>query len=175
MMSGLQARVQMLLETCPDPASAVTVLNRNLAERGVAGRFITFFYGLLQPETGRFEYSNAGHNYPLILRNDGTIETLEGNGLVMGIFPGEKYSCLEAYLNPGDTLAMYSDGVTEATNHKDVEFGERGLGKFLLHHRQHSCAEMVNALAEQVRSWCGSSSFADDFTVLLVRRQPAPN
>jgi sigma-B regulation protein RsbU (phosphoserine phosphatase) len=174
MMSGLQARVQMLLETSPDPAKAVTVLNRNLAERGVVGRFITLFYGLLDPTTGSLQYSNAGHNPPLILRADGTIEMLEGGGLVMGLFATEKYELFESCLNPGDLLALYSDGVTEATNRHDTEFGEHGLGKFLLQQKHHSCEDMVNALADQVRTWCGSTSFADDFTVVLVRRQPQP-
>jgi serine phosphatase RsbU (regulator of sigma subunit) len=175
MMSSLQARVQMLLETSPNPAEAVTVLNRNLAERGVIGRFITLFYGTLDPNTGLLQYSNAGHNPPLVLRANGSVETLNGNGLVMGLFTTEKYDLFEASLHPGDTLALYSDGVTEATNHRDVEFGEHGLGKFLLQHKNHSCEDMVTALADQVRTWCGATSFADDFTVLLVRRQPSRN
>ncbi|MBV8897592.1 MAG: PP2C family protein-serine/threonine phosphatase, partial [Acidobacteriaceae bacterium] len=171
MMSSLQARVHMLLETSPDPARAVGVLNRSQVERGVAGRFITFFYGVLNPHTGLLQYSNAGHNYPLLVRSNGTIETLEGNGLVMGILAGERYNLLECYLDPGDTLALYSDGVTEASNPDDMEFGEHGLGKFLLQHKHESCGEMVHALADHVRTWCGSTSFADDFTVVLVRRQ----
>jgi serine phosphatase RsbU (regulator of sigma subunit) len=175
MMSSLQARVQMLLETGPDPARAVTVLNRNLAEHGVMGRFITFFYGLLDPKTGLLQYSNAGHNYPLVLRANGVVEPLKGNGLVMGIFPTEKYQLLETSLHPGDMLALYSDGVTEATNEEYGEFGEPGLGDFLLQHKHQSCEDMVNTLADEVRTWCGSTSFADDFTVLLVRRHPVPN
>lgn len=175
MMSSLQARVHMLLETSPDPARAVTILNRHQVERGVAGRFTTLFYGVLSPQTGLLQYSNAGHNYPLLIRSDGTIETLEGNGLVLGIIPSEKYDLVECYLHPGDTLALYSDGVTEAANHRDIEFGERGLGNFLIQHKHQSCGEMVNVLADHVRTWCGSTSFADDFTVVLVRRQPSNN
>ncbi len=173
MMSSLQARVQMLVETGPDPARAVTVLNRTLAEHGVAGRFITLFYGLLDPKTGLLQYSNAGHNYPLVLRSNGAVESLQGNGLVMGIFPNEKYDLLETRLQPGDTLAMYSDGVTEADSEEHGEFGERGLGDFLLQHREQSCGDMVNSLAEEVRTWCGTTSFADDFTVLFLRRENA--
>jgi serine phosphatase RsbU (regulator of sigma subunit) len=169
-MSNLQARVQMLRETAPDPAKAVTILNRNLAEHGVVGRFVTLFYGVLDPATGCLHYSNAGHNYPLMLRANGEIEVLKGNGLVMGLFPNEKYDLLETCLRPGDLLALYSDGVTEATSDKDAEFGEHGLGDFLVQHPTQSCGDMVNALAEKVRNWCGATSFADDFTVMLVRR-----
>lgn len=170
MMSNLQARVQMLVEARPDPARAVTVLNHNLAEHNVLGRFITFWYGLLDPVTGCVEYANAGHNPPVILRANGEIETLGEGGMVMGIFAKERYDMAETCLHPGDTLALYSDGVTEAMDTNDREFGEHGLGDFLLRNRNQPCADMVNELADEVRTWCGANSFADDFTVLLVRR-----
>lgn len=170
LMSSLQARVQMLVETAADPASAVTTLNRNLAERCPLGKFITFFYGVLDNTTGRLQYANAGHNYPLILRANGGIEQLTGSGIVMGIFPAVQYELQEAHLEPGDTLALFSDGVTEAATASGEEFGERGLAGFLENHKLVPCATVVERLAAHVRSWCGISSFADDFTVLLVRR-----
>ncbi len=170
LMSSLQARVQMLLETSPDPADAVTILNRNLAQRCPLGKFITFFYGLLDPMTGVLRYSNAGHNYPLVLRSEGAIEQLPGSGMIMGVFPSVQYESGEIRLNPGDTLALYSDGVTEACAPGGDEFGERGLGQFLTAHKSESCADLVRILAEQVRGWCGSPSFADDFTIMLLRR-----
>ncbi|MBV9611846.1 MAG: SpoIIE family protein phosphatase, partial [Acidobacteriaceae bacterium] len=73
-------------------------------------------------------------------------------------------------LEAGDLLALYSDGVTEACSVTGEEFGERGLATFLSEHRSRPCAEIVNTLADHVRSWCGNSSFADDFTIVLVRR-----
>ncbi len=170
LMSSLQARVQMLRETMPDPATAVTILNRSLAERALPGKFITFFYGLLDPNSGVLHYSNAGHNYPLLLRGSGEIEELSQGGIVMGVFGNQKYQCFETRLEPGDTLALYSDGVTEAACEGN-EFGENGLGKFLRTHNRMACGEIVTALADEVHRWCGSSSFADDFTVLLVRRR----
>ena len=170
LMSSLQARVQMLVETSPDPATAVTILNRNLAERALLGRFITFFYGLLDTGTGILQYSNAGHNPPLLLRRDGKVDELAGSGMVMGVFPSNKYQHREITLERGDLLALYSDGVTEACNARGEEFGENGLGKFLAEHRAKPCAETVNILVEHVRDWCGNTSFADDFTVVLIRR-----
>lgn len=170
LMSSLQARVHMLLETGPDPASAVEILNRNLAERCPLGKFITFFFGLLDPMTGVLRYSNAGHNYPLLIRANGIVEQLPGSGMVMGIFPSVKYELSEIRVEPGDTLALYSDGVTEASTPDGEEFGERGLAEFLAAKKSQSCGELVRTLAEHVRSWCGSSSFADDFTIVLLRR-----
>jgi serine phosphatase RsbU (regulator of sigma subunit)/pSer/pThr/pTyr-binding forkhead associated (FHA) protein len=171
LMSSLQARVQMLVETAPDPATAVTTLNRNLAEHCPIGKFITFFYALLDPASGTLRYSNAGHNYPLVLRADGRVEPLDNSGLVMGIFPGVKYESSETTLDHGEMLALFSDGVTEACNADGQELGESGLGEFLLARKSEPCSEIVKALADHVRTWCGNSLLADDFTIMLVRRQ----
>jgi sigma-B regulation protein RsbU (phosphoserine phosphatase) len=173
MMSSLQARVQMLIETQPDPASAVGVLNRNIAARCPLGRFITFFYGLLDPATGLLSYSNAGHNYPLVIRADGSVERLSGGGIIMGLLPTAPYELKHIQLNPGDLLALYSDGVTEAANDRDHEFGEHGLIDFLLAHRSAPCAEIANGLVQHVRNWSAAPSFADDFTIVLARRHGA--
>ena len=170
LMSSLQARVQMLMETAPDPASAVTTLNNNLAARCPLGKFITFFYGLLDPMNGKLLYSNAGHNYPVLLRADGRVEQLTGSGMVMGIFAGTRYELCETELGHGDLLALYSDGVTEALSATGEEFGEKGLANFLDAHKSESCSDVVKRLADGVREWCGNSSFADDFTIVLVRR-----
>jgi len=171
LMSSLQARVQMLIETGPDPAFAVTTLNRNLAERALLGKFITFFYGLLDPVSGRLQYCNAGHNPPLLVRAAGEIEEVSGSGLVMGLLPSSSYDLHEIVLQPGDLLALFSDGVTEATNAGGEEFGDRELAKFLLDHRRQSCADMIRSLVDKVRTWSGTVAFSDDFTIVLVRRE----
>jgi serine phosphatase RsbU (regulator of sigma subunit)/pSer/pThr/pTyr-binding forkhead associated (FHA) protein len=170
LMSSLQARVQMLRETNPEPGVAVTTLNRSLAERCPLGKFITFFYALLDPRTGTLRYSNAGHNYPLLLRAGGKVEQLAGSGMVMGLFPSVYYEVRETKLEPGDLLALYSDGVTEATTARGAEFGEEGLARFLSEQKSESCSQIVSSLADHVRRWRGSSSFTDDFTIVLVRR-----
>jgi sigma-B regulation protein RsbU (phosphoserine phosphatase) len=172
LMSSLQAKVHMLRETNPSPVKAVGTLNRSLTERCPLGKFITFFYALLDPASGVLEYSNAGHNYPLILRTDGSVETLTGNGLVMGLFAAVHYEVKKTKLAPGDMLVLYSDGVTEAADRADVEFGEKGLAEFLAARKSIRCEDIVNQLVEYMRKWRGASSFADDFTIVLVRRTP---
>jgi serine phosphatase RsbU (regulator of sigma subunit)/pSer/pThr/pTyr-binding forkhead associated (FHA) protein len=171
LMSSLQARVQMLRETVSEPDQAVATLNRNISERCPPGKFITFFFGLLNGENGTLRYSNAGHNYPIVMRNNGTVEQLQGNGLVMGMFPVVRYELRETRLERGELLALYSDGVSEATEASDdSEFGEEGLSAFLRAHQSESCKDIVHGLVEHVRAWHGSNSFADDFTLLLVKR-----
>jgi serine phosphatase RsbU (regulator of sigma subunit) len=170
LMSSLQARVQMLRETTPEPDVAVATLNRSIAERCPVGKFITFFFGLLNCDDGTLTYSNAGHNYPVVLRNNGTVEQLKGNGLVLGLFPSVRYELKQARIERGELMALYSDGVTEANSPDGEEFGEEGLSDFLRAHQSLPCDEIVKGLVEEVRSWHGSSSFADDFTLLLVKR-----
>jgi sigma-B regulation protein RsbU (phosphoserine phosphatase) len=170
LMSSLEARVQMLVETGPDPASALRNLNRSFAARCPLGRFITFFYGLLDGATGMLSYSNAGHNYPLLLRANGNVEQLSQSGMVLGIFPSTQYELRETKLERGDTLALFSDGVTEACTVEGAEFGEAGLAEFLKARRSQTCSAMVDALVSHVRGWSGGSAFADDFTVVLLRR-----
>ncbi|MBV8708745.1 MAG: SpoIIE family protein phosphatase [Acidobacteriaceae bacterium] len=170
MMSSLQARIQMLTETQPDPATAVTLLNRNLAGRFPLGKFITFFFGLLHTESGVLLYSNAGHNYPLILRADGRVEQLPGSDLILGIDPSVQYQLREISLGSGDLLALYSDGVTEARNSAGEEFGEHGLASFLTKWKEEPCQNIIHSLAKHVRLWCENAAFHDDFTIVLVKR-----
>jgi phosphoserine phosphatase RsbU/P len=170
MMSSLQARVQMLLETNPDPAPALKTLNRNLAERCPLGRFITLFYGLLNPSTGALTYANAGHNHPVLIRRNGQIEYLTAEGMIMGLLPSVTYQSKETSLETGDLLALYSDGVTEARSAAGEEFGEERLAEFLLQRRAQPCLDTVRALLEYVRAWHSDATLTDDFTVVLLRR-----
>ncbi len=171
MMSSLQVRVEMLFETEPDAASALTILNRNIARRCPLGRFVTAFYGVLNPHTGELHYANAGHNYPVILRAGGQIEVLRGAGLVMGLFANVSYQPHCVHLQTGDLLALYSDGVTEASSLTGSQFGEQGLTNFLAASASDSSEQILTKLVNHVRSWSGASVFADDFTVVLVRRK----
>lgn len=170
MMSSLQARVHMLLETSPEPAQAVTILNRSVSERCPLGNFITFFYAILDCATGKVSYSNAGHNYPILIRADGQVEQLRRGNLILGIDPSVEYELNETFIAPGDLLALYSDGVTEARRSNGEEFGEQGLTDFLSARRAEACPELVKALVQHVREWSGEPSFHDDFTVVLARR-----
>jgi sigma-B regulation protein RsbU (phosphoserine phosphatase) len=160
----------MLRETMPDPGTAVRTLNRSLTERCPLGKFITFFYALLDPSTGALQYSNAGHNYPLVLRTSGEVEWLKGNGLVLGLFAPIEYEVRQTILAPGELLALYSDGVTEASTDDGKEFGEEGLADFLVARKAIPCEEIVNQLVDHMRKWRGNTTFADDFTIVLVRR-----
>ena len=170
MMSSLQARVQMLVEARPDCAGALTALNRNLAPRFPIGRFITAFYALLDGDTGALQYANAGHNYPLVLRQTGDVEWVREGALVLGLCDGIQYENHRLTLNPGDLLVLYSDGVTEALSPQGEQLGEKRLADFLAENCADNCSRLTEKLVSYVRGWCGSPALADDFTIVLVRR-----
>lgn len=171
LMSSLQARVQMLRATSPDPSTAVCLLNRSFSERCPPGRFITFFYALLNPANGSLQYSIAGHNYPILLRANGKVEKLSGGGTVLGLFPEARFELKQTKLEPGDMLALYSDGVTEAISAgTGEELGEDRLADFLRAHCSQRSAQLVTSLTDYVRRWNGGNAFTDDFTLLLVKR-----
>ena len=113
MMSSLHARVHLLAESGPEPAPTLATLNRTLCAHCPPGKFITFFYAVVDPASGKIRYANAGHNQPLLIRADGTSYCLPGSCRVLGITSDSDYEARDAELHAGDTLAIFSDGVTE--------------------------------------------------------------
>jgi phosphoserine phosphatase RsbU/P len=173
MMSKLQAHMQVFAEEAEDPAIIVKRLNRNISAKCPNNRFITFFLGVLDPETGEFRYCNAGHNPPLLVRHDRSVEMLEGGGIILGIVPDAEYETQTVQLDRGDLIALYSDGVTESMPFEsEEEFGEEKLGKVLKANvGQHAKVVMDHVLAA-ITEWTAGAGFADDVTLVIARRQP---
>lgn len=171
MMSNMQAHMQVFTETAQEPAELVKRLNRSVAARCPGNRFITFFIGLLDPATGEMSYCNAGHNPPLLIRKNGTVEQLEGGGMILGIFSGAEYTDHRVTLDEGDLLALFSDGVTEACQpDREDEFGEERLAALLAANMMLPSKEVIAKVMETLSQWNGGMSFADDVTVVIVRR-----
>lgn len=170
LMTSLQARVRVLAEEPPDVAEMMTRLNRATAANLPSNRFISFFFSVLDPRTGELVYANAGHFPPLIARSDGSIERLEGGGLLLGILPSVNYEAYRAFLHPGEVLLLYSDGVTEATNPAGEEFEEERLEQTLLKNREKSPQDIVAAINEAVEAFAAGAPVADDLTLVVVKR-----
>ena len=102
-------------------------LNAHLASDNPTGTFVTLVYAILEPETGRLTYANAGHNPPALVRRDGPVETLVTTGLPVGLLPGATYRTEEGALGPDDALVVYSDGVTEAFGPGEALYGDERL------------------------------------------------
>ena len=170
LMMSLQARVQVLAQEPDSPAGLVERLNRILTTTSLNNRFVSFFFSLLNPFTGEMVYSNAGHNPPVLLRSDGSLQYLEGGGPVLGILPEICYEEHRCNILPGDVALLYSDGVTEANNSQGEEFGETRLVELLRDTRQQPAIKVLNTITQAVHDWMAGAPAADDITLVVVRR-----
>ena len=170
LMSSLQARVKVLFEDGDDLATKIKRLNKTTTASCPDNRFITFFMTIVDPATGELVYTNAGHNPPLLVRKNGTVEQLKGGGIILGILPIAKYQEFRIRMDPGDTLVLYSDGVTEAVNPSDVDFGEDRLGELTASLQGRPASEVVAAIQSEVKKFSEGAPQADDITVVVMRR-----
>jgi len=170
LMMGLQARVQVLAGEPSPPALVVDKLNRVLAAAALNTRFISFFFALLDPASGEFAYSNAGHNPPLLIRANGKLEWLTEGGPVLGILPDAPYDEVRCVLSPGDVAVLYSDGVTDATNAQEEDFGEDRLAEVLQQVHHGSADAILSALTKSMKDWAAGTPAPDDITLVVVRK-----
>lgn len=171
LMSSLQARLQILLETSDSPAFIVQKLNKSIAANCPDNRFITFFLAFLNPATGEVRYTNAGHNPPLLIRSGALPEQLQGGGIILGILPIAQYTEHTTVMNPGDTLVLFSDGVSEAMpNGVDEEFGEMRIHMAVMNRPTATSGELIHGMMEDLQAWCAGAPYADDVTLLIAKR-----
>lgn len=170
LMMGLHARVQVLAEDTGDLGSFMTRLNKATCANCPSNRFITFFFAVLDSISGELRFANAGHNPPIVVRASGQAEMLEGGGPVLGILPAAPYTERGAALGGGDMLVMYSDGITEATDVNQNEFGEQRLIQVLQQNRHHPAAAIVEAVTSSLAQFAAGAPQADDITLLVARR-----
>jgi sigma-B regulation protein RsbU (phosphoserine phosphatase) len=170
LMACVQAtiRAQTLLEAT---ASACLERSNQLLHRSTdAGRFVTLFYGILDPDGHRFAYSNGGHNPPILLSTGRSPRLLTAGGPVLGVLPDFRFEEAEVSLEPGDIIVIFSDGFTEAMNLSFEEFGEDRLLETLEKNRHLPVKEMVEAMFAAIRQHAGAASQHDDMTIVMVRR-----
>ena len=175
MVMAFEARLRVLAEDESTPAALVARLNKVTCANCPSNRFITFFYGILDPATGELAFANAGHNPPFLVRASGIVERLSDGGPVLGILPFAPYNQQQARLEPGDLLVIYSDGVTEATNTSDEEFGEERLTGVLKAHRNAPASAIVSAIRESLNQFTRGAPQADDITLVVARRLQSPS
>lgn len=167
----LTAVVQGLLageaDTLETPAQVCSRLNRALCRRAVASRFVTVFYGQLSPDR-MLKYCNAGHNAPFLVTATDIIR-LEVGGTVVGLFDFSQFETGETPVNPGDVLVVFSDGLTEAVNAGNDEYGDDRLQACLEQMRGRSAADILAAIMASVAEFAGGEPARDDMTVMVMR------
>ena len=172
LMSNVQATIRSQGRLAPDVDACVSRSNDMLHASTDSDKFVTMFYGVLNTRTHRLEYCNAGHNPPIMLARGGGPRLLETGGPVLGVLPGFPYERGEAEFRPGQTLLVYSDGFSEAMNHRFEEFGEDRLRSSAESNAAMPPGELVNALLGEVNAFCGDAPQADDMTIMAVQRLP---
>ena len=173
LMSGFRASLMSQDLASTGLAEVVGRLNRFLHRSVEPGRFVTAFLGVLEGRSGRLVYCNAGHNAPLVIGTGGAVARLETGGLILGIMEESTYETGEASLGPGERLVLFTDGVTEAANEGDEQWGEERLIELLLGLPEEPCAGVVARIVGEVRRFEGARGASDDVTLIVVRRAGA--
>ncbi len=170
LMSSLHAFMQVLAEDLSDLSRLTNRLNRLLTARSLSNRFVSLFLGIVDPASGELAYCNAGHNPPLLVRACGNIEWLDGGGPILGVFPDTVYEQHARLIAPGDTLVLYSDGVTEITSPSGEEYGEDRLAALMVERRGRPAPAIVDDLRNALIEWTAGAPPADDVTLVVARR-----
>ncbi len=152
------------------PRMAVTRANRWIARDTQSGMFVTVFYGMLDSQTGQLRYTNAGHNPPILLGINGEIEMLSTPGIALGVLEHARLNESETIMHPGDVLVCYTDGVTEAINDAEEEYGVARLTDVVLRNRERSADALVDAILADLVEHTGRRPAFDDVTLLLIKR-----
>ena len=147
------------------------MVNEQLQDGNDANMFVTLFYAVFDPATGLVRYANGGHNPPLIVHKDGssTILPLTG-GVALGVAPQFAFSTDQARLEPGEALVMYTDGVSEAEDLDNEEFGMDRLLEVFADATLESARAANDAVFAAVRQFAGDRSQSDDITCLVLLR-----
>ena len=173
LMASLQASFHAWADESVPVAEMTGRLSEAISRRTGPDRFITFFLVLLDPPAGEIEYTNAGHNPGLLLRREGAVEELSSHGLPLALFPGKPYGSSKLTLQPGECLYLYTDGLTEANNPEGEEFGLPRLKNCLAGQVGRGPVEIEAALGAALDEHVRGEPFADDRTILMVRRLPS--
>jgi sigma-B regulation protein RsbU (phosphoserine phosphatase) len=148
----------------------VAKVNNELCEDSDTGMFVTLLYAILHTGTGEVQFSNAGHHPPFLLRASGGVAPLEGeSGVALGLLPGLEYPVVKTQLAPGDTLFLYTDGVTEALNAEREFYAPARLQMLLREVQEQPVDRITRAVTREVRTFSGEREQTDDISVLALR------
>jgi sigma-B regulation protein RsbU (phosphoserine phosphatase) len=165
LLAGFRAYKKSTLTVC----EVVARLNNLLEESVSEGHYATLVYLTLSTAENKIIYTNAGHNPPIVLRADGSLERLMGGGIVVGYLPNEVYSQINITFRKGDILFCYTDGLTEAINVDGIEFGEDRLLQILKKNSQLNSYQLKNLILDEVNKFTGMKEFSDDLTIVIVK------
>ena len=167
LMSNLQAAVRAFATDTTEPAELCQQVNRILCGHIAEGRFISFFYCIIDSDESTLTFANAGHYPPILIRTDGSVERLAVGGAVLGVFPQGGYEQGSVALRNGDRIVLYTDGITDVCNAGDEEFGDGRLVDLAVANRACSAPALQARLATAVDAF-SDGRFQDDATLIVM-------
>ena len=173
-MATVRAALHTELRRVQDIPTVLRDVNRVLRRSIETSRFVTALFGLFDPQDGTFTYQNCGHNPALLLRASGDCHTLDSTVSALGLIRGPLPAAVQVRLDAGDILVLYTDGVVEAMNMADDDFGLDRLEAEIRRHAALPAATIIDRIVAETRAFSGREAYDDDFTVMVVKRDPAP-
>jgi len=174
LMSNLQAILRGQVLHSPSPANILNLANFQLYRNTSPDKFATVFIGILDIKKHTITYSNGGHEYPFYIDSKEKAERLKTNGIPLGVLETAEYEEETLKLKPGDTIFVYSDGITDSINEKEEEFGEKRLKDHLLSagEKLHDPALLIDTIFHASKKHSGKQPRFDDMTALVISRNP---
>ena len=171
LMANLQATIRGQTLLNPPPKDCLCRSNRLLFQCTDRQKFATLFYGILDSETHQFCYSNAGHNRPFFYGENQDPVTVEGAGLALSFLENVTYPQDQIGFKPDDVLLIYSDGITEAMDSKDEEYGEQRLQELVNGIRRETAREIIEKVLDSVKTYIKDREQMDDMTLVVIKRK----
>jgi sigma-B regulation protein RsbU (phosphoserine phosphatase) len=170
LVSTVHAAIHLQIDVSDTIVELVSKIDRHLQRFSVTHKFLTLFFGLVEPDASLLRYVSAGHNPALLVRGSGKVEQLTATGVPVGLLPNGSWRENTAPFGPGDLLCVYSDGFTEATNAEEEEFGLERLEQALVDRITLPARDLSDDLFREVLLFAQGVPQYDDQTLLIVRR-----
>jgi sigma-B regulation protein RsbU (phosphoserine phosphatase) len=170
LMALMQGSLRTLISAGLRGPELISKLNVYLCANTPLDRLITLFYGEMNTSTGELRYVNAGHNSPVLVRSNRQLDRLQATAMVLGVDRNVAFEAKTVGLNPGDRLLLYTDGISEAFNANEEEYGEARLTAFLQAQSQISSRDLIDRLVSDVLAFCEPAKPHDDMTLMFIAR-----
>lgn len=172
-MAFVRPVMRSALDRSGDPAAALELTNHILVDERQTGLFVTILAGVLELDTGRFTFANAGHEMPLLVPGDGSeARWVEGGGPLVGMFGRLDLAAETVLIGPGDRLVLYTDGITDAAAPAGGRFGIEQFARLAGDSYRGTAEDTTNAVIQSVLAFQGDAEPADDLALLVLRRDP---
>ena len=169
-MGASMMLMRILARLGGEPRHVLEEFHEQLRETLPVERFVTLFVGEYDPRSGHLLYASAGHEDARLVRADGSLERLPSTGLPAGFDFDAEYEQGETHIEAGDLLAIFTDGITEATTDGDIFYGEERAEELFLRMHQEPLTRIRESLLAEIHAYLGGQAASDDITLLLMRR-----